>query len=134
MAITYANEPNLSAQEFREVLIASTLGERRPVDEPERLEKMLRHANLIITARDGTKLVGVSRALTDYSYCCYLSDLAVDSAYQRQGIGMRLIAETRKLAGESAMLLLVAAPASEDYYPKIGMEHIKSCWAIPRSR
>ena len=110
------------------MLVASTLGERRPVDDLERLEKMLRQADIIITARDGGKLVGISRAVTDYAYCCYLSDLAVDSAYQRQGIGMRLIAETRARAGDKATLLLVAAPGREDYYPKIGMQHVKSCW------
>lgn len=134
MPIVYASEPDLSVAEFRDVLVASTLGERRPVGDPSRLEKMLRNADLIVTARDGTKLVGVSRALTDFSYCCYLSDLAVDAAYQHQGIGKRLIDETRKAAGEEATLLLVAAPAAEGYYPKIGMTHLPSCWAIPRKR
>jgi predicted N-acetyltransferase YhbS len=76
----------------------------------------------------------VSRAVTDFSYCCYLSDLAVDAAYQRQGIGRRLIDETRRLAGEQATLILVAAPAAESYYPRIGMKHLASCWAIPRAR
>jgi ribosomal protein S18 acetylase RimI-like enzyme len=89
--ISYALEPDLSAQEFRTVLIASTLAQRRPVDDPARLDKMLRHADLIVTARDGERLVGISRAVTDFSYCCYLSDLAVDVAYQRQGIGKRLM-------------------------------------------
>jgi ribosomal protein S18 acetylase RimI-like enzyme len=133
MPITYAVEPDLTAQEFRDVLIASTLAERRPANDLPRLEKMLRQADLIITARDGAKLVGISRAITDFAYCCYLSDLAVDTAYQRQGIGKRLIDETRVRAGESTALLLVAAPAAEDYYPRIGMQPVKSCWAIPRS-
>jgi predicted N-acetyltransferase YhbS len=132
--IVYAQEPELSAEEFRQVLVASTLGERRPVDDLERLERMLRNADLVITARDESRLVGVSRAVTDFSYCCYLSDLAVDAAYQRQGIGRRLIDETRRLAGEQATLILVAAPAAESYYPRIGMKHLASCWAIPRAR
>jgi len=134
MPIAYALEPDLSAQAFRDILIASTLADRRPVNEPERLERMLRQADLIVTARDGERLVGVARAVTDFSYCCYLSDLAVDVAYQRQGVGKRLIEETRKKAGEGATLILVAAPAAETYYPKIGMKPIKSCWSIPRSR
>jgi len=133
MPITYAVEPNLTAQEFRDVLIASTLAERRPANDLPRLEKMLRQADVIVTARDGGQLVGISRAITDFAYCCYLSDLAVDAAYQRQGIGKRLIEETRIRAGESATLLLVAAPAAEDYYPRIGMQPVKSCWLIPRS-
>jgi predicted N-acetyltransferase YhbS len=133
MPIVYALEPGLSAAEFRAVLVASTLGERRPVNEPARLEQMLRHADVIVTARDGGRLVGVSRAITDFAYCCYLSDLAVDMAYQHQGIGKHLVEETRHAAGEAAMLMLIAAPAAEGYYPKIGMKHVKSCWLIPRN-
>jgi ribosomal protein S18 acetylase RimI-like enzyme len=133
-AITYALEPGLSAREFREILVASTLGERRPIDNPERLEKMLRGANLIVTARDAARLVGISRAITDFSYCCYLSDLAVDVAYQRQGIGRKLIEETHERAGKGASLILVSAPAAETYYPHIGMTAIKSGWLIPGSR
>jgi predicted N-acetyltransferase YhbS len=133
MQIAYALEPDLSAQEFRDILVASTLAERRPVSDLERLERMLRHADIIVTARDGERLVGVSRAITDFAYCCYLSDLAVDTAYQHQGIGKRLIAETRTRAGECATLTLVSAPAAETYYPKIGMKRHESCWTIPRT-
>ena len=132
--IEYALEPDLSAEEFRDVLIASTWGERRPVKDLERLNLMLRNADIIATARDGRRLIGVSRAITDFCYCCYLSDLAVDVGYQRQGIGKRLIEETRKAAGECSSIVLVAAPAAEAYYPKIGMAHIASCWTIARSR
>lgn len=134
MTIAYALEPDLSAEEFRAVLIASTLGERRPVGDLQRLDRMLRQADLIVTARDGRRLVGISRALTDFSYCCYLSDLAVDVAYQHQGIGKRLIAETQKSAGETSTLILVAAPAAESYYPRIGMQQHHSCWILPRKR
>ncbi len=132
--IVYAQEPELSAEEFRQVLVASTLGERRPIDDLDRLERMLRNADIVVTARHESRLVGVSRAVTDFSYCCYLSDLAVDAACQRQGIGRRLIDETRRVAGEQATLILVAAPAAESYYPHIGMKHLASCWAIPRTR
>ena len=91
MEIQYTLEPGLAACEFRSLLIASTLGERRPVEDIERLDRMLRAADLIVTARDGERLVGISRAITDVSFCCDLSDLAVDVAYQRRGIGKRLI-------------------------------------------
>jgi predicted N-acetyltransferase YhbS len=134
MPIRYSLEPDLPAEEFRAVLIASTLGERRPVDDLPRLERMLRQADLIATARDGGRLVGISRAITDFSYCCYLSDLAVDAAYQRQGIGKRLIAATHEAAGELTTLILVAAPAAEAYYPKIGLEQRPSCWVRSRAR
>ena len=134
MPIEYAREPELAASEFRDVLIGSTLGERRPVADLERLRQMLRNADVIVTARDQGRLVGISRAITDFVYCCYLSDLAVDVAYQRQGIGQRLIAETHARAGEGTTLILVAAPAAETYYPRIGMKHLASCWAIPRTK
>jgi predicted N-acetyltransferase YhbS len=133
MQIVYSLELDLSAKEFRDVLVASTLAERRPADDPERLERMLRNADIVVTARDGKQLVGLSRAITDFAYCCYLSDLAVDVAYQHQGIGKRLIEETRARAGDRATLILVSAPAAEAYYPKIGMKHVASCWAIPRA-
>ncbi len=135
MSIRYAIEPDLSAEEFRQVLIASTLAERRPADDLERLDRMLRNADIVATARDQARLIGVSRAITDFAYCCYLSDLAVDVAYQRQGIGKRLIDETRvRAGGECAALILVAAPAAATYYPRIGMLHLNSCWSIPRSK
>jgi predicted N-acetyltransferase YhbS len=134
MPIRYALEPELSEQEFREVLIASSLAKRRPADDLQRLKKMLRNADIVVTARHQRRLVGVARSITDFSYCCYLSDLAVDVAYQRQGLGKRLVAETRAHAGDQTTLILVAAPAAETYYPKIGMRHVSSCWSIPRDR
>ena len=96
--ICYQIEPGLAVEEFRNVLIRSTLGERRPVDDPARLKNMVAHANLIVTARDAGKLVGVSRALSDFAYCTYLSDLAVDIDYQRQGIGKERIRQTKLAA------------------------------------
>ncbi len=134
MPIAFALEPDLSAEEFRAVLIASTLGERRPVDDLSRLGGMIRNADLVVTARDDGRLVGISRAITDFSYCCYLSDLAVDVSYQRQGLGRRLIDETHRAAGDGTTLILLAAPAAETYYPRIGMKHVASCWAVPRKQ
>ncbi|GAA4307994.1 GNAT family N-acetyltransferase [Compostibacter hankyongensis] len=127
--IEYKIENDLSVEEFRDVLIRSTLGERRPVDDPERLQRMLEHANLIVTAREHEMLVGVSRALTDFSYCTYLSDLAVDQAYQRRGVGRELIRHT-KLAAPQAKLILLAAPAAIHYYPRIGMTHHEYCYYL----
>jgi predicted N-acetyltransferase YhbS len=134
MAISYQIEPKLPVTAFQQVLVASSLGERRPVDDVERLERMLSHADVIVTARDGDALVGVSRAITDFAYCCYLSDLAVSTTHQRRGIGKRLIEETHKAAGLHTTLILVSAPAAENYYPKIGMQRVTSCWSLPRVR
>lgn len=122
-------EPELSADEFVDVLRRSTLAERRPVDDPEVISGMLKNAGVIATARaeDG-RLVGVARSITDFSYCTYLSDLAVDEAFQRQGIGKRLIDFSHEKAGKKTTLILLAAPAAREYYPRIGMEQHDSCW------
>ena len=131
--ITYALEPQLDPQEFADVLRRSTLGERRPVDDAEAMRGMVAHADLIVTARTPEGLlVGVSRALTDYHWCTYLADLAVDVACQRRGIGLELIRRTHMAAGLRTSLTLLAAPAAETYYPHIGMRPHHSCWRIER--
>jgi predicted N-acetyltransferase YhbS len=134
MPVVYAFEPDLPAEEFQAILRSSTLAERRPADDLERLQQMLQNADIIVTARDNGRLVGISRAVTDFSYCCYLSDLAVDVAWQSRGIGRRLIEETHNRAGENTSLILVAASNAQTYYSKIGMTQWPSCWTIPRVR
>ncbi|KAB2967387.1 MAG: GNAT family N-acetyltransferase [Thermoanaerobaculia bacterium] len=127
--IQVAREYVLSIEEFRAVLVESTLGERRPVEESARLGRMLAHANLIVTARDeGGRLVGIARSLTDFAYCCYLSDLAVSRELQKQGIGRGLIEETLRHLEPGAKLILLAAPAAVDYYAKVGFERHPSAW------
>jgi predicted N-acetyltransferase YhbS len=96
------------------------------------MEGMLRNADVIVAARAEKKLVGVSRAITDYHYCTYLSDLAVDEAFQRQGIGKALIRRTHEAAGLNTTLILLAAPKAAAYYPHIGFEPHPSCWVIRR--
>lgn len=127
--ITYQIEKNLSVEAFTELLINSTLGERRPISEPERIADMLEHGNLTITARHDGKLVGISRSLTDFSYCTYLSDLAVDKNYQKQGIGKELIRQTKR-ATPKAKLILLSAPKAIAYYPKIGMSRWDQCYVL----
>ncbi|MFM8572932.1 MAG: GNAT family N-acetyltransferase [Pirellula sp.] len=132
--IRYEREPDLGAQEFIDCLVRSTLAERRPIGEVNRIDGMLRNADLIITARDRSGLlVGVSRAITDFHYCTYLSDLAVDVAHQRRGIGRELIRRTHQEAGMQTTLVLLAAPLAQSYYPHIGMVQHHSAWTSPRS-
>lgn len=130
MTFTYNLEPNLDVTEFIDVLVRSTLAERRPVDRPHVVRAMLEKADLIVTARADKTLVGVSRAITDYSYCTYLSDLAVDQAYQGRGIGRELIRRTHEAAGVHTTLILLAAPKAQTYYPHIGMQRHESAWII----
>lgn len=133
MGIDYAVEPELGPEEFIDVLRRSTLDARRPVDDIDTIQGMLKHAGVIVTARaDDGLLVGVSRAISDFSYCTYLSDLAVDERFQRQGIGQELIQRTHQAAGLCTSLILLAAPAARAYYPHIGMQPHDSCWVTER--
>ena len=129
MKIIYKVEKNLDPLEFIDVLNRSTLGERRPVNDFERIKNMCENANLIITARLDKKLIGVARSVTDFVYCTYLSDLAVDQQYQRKGIGKKLIEETKKLTPQ-AKLILLSAPFAVEYYPKIGMKKHEHCFIL----
>ena len=133
MPIQYRTNTSLSAENLAALFDKS--GIRRPTTDLNRIQRMIDNANLTITAWDEEKLVGVARALTDFVWCCYLSDLAVDREYQRQGIGRELIRQVQlALVSEEATLLLVSAPESMSYYPKIGLEPIQSGWMVKRTR
>lgn len=130
MAINYRANAPLDLDAAIELYRASTLGERRPVDDRACMQQMLAEANLTVTAWDGGTLVGIARSLTDWCYCCYLSDLAVRDTHQRQGIGKELIRRTQDALGDKATLILLAAPKAVDYYPHIGMEQHNSAWIL----
>jgi GNAT superfamily N-acetyltransferase len=135
MSTQYKLEPGLAPSEFVDLLQRSGLAERRPVNEPATIVGMLTNADIILSARaESGLLVGASRAITDYHYTTYLSDLAVDRDYQRQGIGRELIRRTHEAAGLSTRLVLLAAPAARGYYPHIGMRSHDSCWIIDPQR
>lgn len=104
-----------------------TLGARRPIEDRETVRAMLRNANLVVTAWDGEKMVGIARALSDKVYITYLADLAVRTAYQRIGIGRELIRHTNAVAPK-AQIVLLAAPGAEDYYPRVGFTHHPQAW------
>lgn len=126
-------EGRLDPAEFVDVIRRSGLN--RPVAQAERIAAMLVHANLLVTAREavaGGRLIGVARSLTDFAYCCYLSDLCVDAAWQGRGVGRALVAETRRIVGPGAMVLLLSAPAAMDCYPCIGMERVTNGFIIRR--
>ena len=132
MNVAYAQEPQLGAEEFIALLRNTSLGERRPVDDVERIRRMIEHADIMLTARVDGRLVGIARTITDYSFATYLSDLAVDEAHQGQGIGRELIRRTQEITGNEALLVLIAAPQAQTYYPHIGLEQHPSCWFLPR--
>lgn len=132
--ITYQIAPDLSTEAFIDILERSTLGERRPVDDLECIESMIKNADIIVTAIADGKIVGVARAVTDFSYCCYLSDLAVDESFQHQGIGKKLIRKMREQLGAKCKLILLSAPAAVEYYPKIGFTQHSSAWVLDSTK
>lgn len=129
-AIDYRTGNDIPLDLVIELYRASTLGERRPVDDRDTMAAMLRHGNLVVSAWDGVRLVGIARSLTDFAYVAYLADLAVHREYQRRGIGVELIARTRTAMGPSSSLVLLAAPAAVDYYPRIGFTHHPQAWVL----
>lgn len=132
MVITYKVNAKIEPHQLAELFQSS--GIKRPFEDLNRIKKMIENSNLIVTAWDGENLVGIARALTDFSFCCYLSDLAVDKEYQKQGIGQELVNEILKQAGDETNLLLLAAPESMDYYPKIGFNKSGNAYIIPRKK
>ena len=128
--ITYRTGNDLDLASVIELYHASTLGERRPVDDRKRMAAMLANANLVITAWDGNALVGLARSLSDFCYITYMSDLAVRVSHQRRGIGRELIRRTQSEGGSKTTLLLLAAPAAENYYPHVGFTHHPQAWLL----
>lgn len=113
-----------------ELYRASTLGERRPIDDRARMQKMLDHADIVVTAWDGPQMVGLARSVSDFAYFTYLADLAVRVSHQRQGIGRELIRRTRELGGLETNVLLLSAPAAVEYYPRLGFTRHESAWLL----
>jgi len=129
----YQQESDLTPDEFIDLLFRSTLAERRPVSDLDTIQTMLKQADVIVTTRLDGLLIGVSRAITDFAYCTYLSDLAVDEKHQRQGIGRELIRRTHEAAGLHTTLILLSAPKAQEYNPYIGMTKHESCWIKPKN-
>jgi predicted N-acetyltransferase YhbS len=127
--IEYRRGNDLELETVIALYRASTLAERRPSEDRERMRAMLANANLVVSAWDGERLVGIARSFTDFAYVTYLADLAVDEAYQRQGIGRELIEQTRAAAPQACITLL-AAPKARDYYPHIGFTRHDSAWLL----
>ncbi len=132
--IRYAINRPISSQEFKEVLQLSGLGERRPIDDDECLEGMLKNSNLLVTAWRKEKLIGVARSITDFNYACYLSDLAVDQDYQKLGVGRMLMQQTQGELGKRCKILLFAAPDADAYYARIGFERNTNGWVLTKDK
>ncbi|KGA32407.1 GNAT family N-acetyltransferase [Pectobacterium odoriferum] len=131
--VCYKVNAPLSSQQFIELLAKTSLGPRRPLDDEAAIAGMLKHANLLVSAWQGEALVGIARSVTDFNFCCYLSDLAVSEDCQHAGIGKKLIQQTAQQLEKGCKIILLAAPLAVDYYPKLGFEKHNSAWIMPAS-
>jgi len=134
MKIEYKINIPISAEQFISVLKESSLADRRPIDDMECIKGMVENSNLIITAWDDNNLIGVARSVTDFNYACYLSDLAVNKKYQKNGIGKKLQELTQKQLGKKCKLILISAPNANSYYEHIGFTNNERCWVLEREQ
>jgi ribosomal protein S18 acetylase RimI-like enzyme len=135
--ILYAREPSLTVEDFRRVLQESGLGATRPINDEARLQSMLAGANFIVTARldqPGYPLVGVARGVTDFSWCCYLSELAVSASAQRLGIGKGLLDAVRRELGPAVSVILISMPDAVEFYKRVGMASVTDAFWSRRER
>jgi GNAT superfamily N-acetyltransferase len=112
VTIEYKVNAPIDAAQFIDLLERSGLAERRPIGDIACIEGILANSNLVLTAWDASRLIGVARSVTDFHYACYLSDLAVCKLYQKQGVGRQLQALTQRQLGPRCKLILIAAPAA----------------------
>lgn len=134
MSIEYKINAPVTTDQFIELLRESTLGERRPIEDRECMEGMVKNSNLMVTAWHGEELIGIARSVTDFHYACYLSDLAVHRKYQKTGVGKKLQNITQEKLGPKCKLILVAAPSANSYYEHIGFSNNQRCWVLDREQ
>ncbi|NLO80690.1 MAG: GNAT family N-acetyltransferase [Xanthomonadaceae bacterium] len=130
MVVEFKTDAPVAVEQYVDLLIRSGLGQRRPIDDRACIEGMVRNASLLVTAWDGDHLIGAARSLTDFRYACFLSDLAVDRAYQRRGIGRRLLELTRQVLGPRCKIRLISAPLATAYYAMLGFVRNERCWEL----
>lgn len=130
--ISYLETKQVSSTDVATVFKNS--GIKRPYEDLERIERMINNADVLITAWDEGKMVGVARAITDFSYCCYLSDLAIDNEYQKQGIGKELVSRVQRIIGDECSLVLISSPIAKEYYPRLGFSENDKAYTIARKK
>jgi GNAT superfamily N-acetyltransferase len=128
--LTFSLDRRPEVEAIRALYAASPL--RRPIHDPERIRRMFEGSNVVITAYAGDRLVGVLRGWTDFVYDGYICDLAIHPAFQKAGVGRRLL-DLAKEVGEGVQWLLLASPIAKDYYAHIGWEQVPNGWRFPRN-
>lgn len=131
MEITYRTDITPTPEQIIELYDNSGL--KRPTNDPARIKKIYDNSNLVVTAWDGEKLVGVSRCMTDWAWSSYLADLSVSHDYKKSGIGKKLIDLTKETVGEQTMVLLLSVDTAMEYYPKVGFTKVENGFIIHRT-
>lgn len=130
-AITYRDDVRPAIATIVALYRAAPL--ERPVDDPARIGRMYAAANLVLTAWDGDRLVGILRGWSDDGFLGYIADLAIAPEYQRAGIGRELLRRAVATSPE-VTFILNAAPIAADYYRHLGWQKIENGWIWRRER
>lgn len=130
MDVRFTADEALSLEQFLGILRASGLAQRRPVGDPGCMQQMLDRAGLTVSAWADGRPIGVARSVTDFAYCCYVSDLAVAREFQGRGVGRGLLQATRARLGPRCKLILLAAPEAGGYYAHLGFERHADAWVL----
>lgn len=130
MEIQFRINEKLNAKDV--IAVFKSSGINRPVEDEERIQAMLDNSNLVVSAWNGSELIALARSVTDYTYCCYLSDIAVKKEHQKFGIGRTLIELTQETIGEETMLLFLSNITPLEFHPKEGFEKVENGYIIKR--
>jgi len=120
LQISYKVNPELSIEQVLSIYDKSGLS--RPKD-TRSVMNMIKNAQVIVTAWEGQQLVGFLRALTDFSFDCYINDLAVDKDYQHHGIGRELVLRLMELLDEKTLVFLISTPQATNFYTKMSFQN-----------
>jgi len=125
---------NASIETEQIIALYKNCGLPRPIDDEARIADMFANSTLVISAWFDKELIGISRSLTDFVWCCYLADLAVRTDFQKAGIGRKLVEKTREAVSEKSMVLLLSVADALEYYPKIGMGKVENGFIFNRGK
>ncbi|MEQ1901135.1 MAG: GNAT family N-acetyltransferase [Devosia sp.] len=133
MSIVYAQERNLSVEDYVAVLSETTMRSKRPLANAERIGRMLRGANFIVTAREDGVILGLARCISDNEWIAYCAELAVKESAQGRGIGKGIIGKCYELLGPGMGLILAAEPEAVAFYERVGMQRLEAGFFHPRT-
>ena len=104
----------------------------KPIAGAARLQVMIDETQLVLSVWDDEHLIGFARCLTDFEYCCYLSDILILPAYEGHQIGRQLIATLQAYIGPRVTLSLRAADSAVGFYERINLPHADNMFRIGR--